>query len=235
MYDYVRNQGVVAFARGDVNGDRIPDNVYLTGVKVPDAALVQNITLVIQDGATGALFSIPLKNNVGYDPVLFLGDFTGDRVDDILISIATGGSGGTYYHYIYSFTSNTAHLLFDSDAYNQQYQYTVTYKNNYKVEVVSIENNAKYLIDISLRGADYLNEIYDKNGKLKNPISGWVDPLSGLYPIDYDYDKVYELLAYQQIAGRYHADSLGYVENALKWKVDRFVLENQTVAVFGAN
>lgn len=50
--------------------------------------------------------SIALKENAGYDPSIFLGDFTGDGVEEILISIPTGGSGGTYYHYIYSFVQN---------------------------------------------------------------------------------------------------------------------------------
>jgi hypothetical protein len=28
---------IVSYARGDVNGDGIPDNVYLTGIKTPDS------------------------------------------------------------------------------------------------------------------------------------------------------------------------------------------------------
>lgn len=230
----IRNPDVVAFAKGDITGDNIPDNVYLTGVKMPGVSYIQNITLVIQNGATGAFVSIPLKENSGYAPTLFLGDVTGDRVDDILISIATGGSGGTYIYYIYSFVNSRASLLFDYAVYNQQYKYDVTYKDNYKVEVISRRNNERYIIDISLRGSDYLSEIYDTTGKLINPINGWVDPISGLYPVDFDSDKVYELLAYQKIAGRYHADSLGYVLNTLKWKNNMFTLDNQEVAIYGS-
>jgi hypothetical protein len=224
---------IVSYARGDVNGDRIPDNVYLTGIKTSGSQFTQNITLVIQDGMTGRFTSIPLSENAGYNPTLFLGDFTGDGVDDILISITTGGSGGIMYHYIYSFTNNTAQLLFDFNVYNEQYKYDVTYKDNYKVEVISKKNNKKYIIDISYKQADYLNEIYDENGKLKKPINGFVNPISGLYPVDFDSNKVYELLAYQKIAGRYNADSLGYVLNTLKWKDNMFVLDNQYVAIFG--
>ena len=228
------NPKVVSYARGDVNGDRIPDNVYLTGIKTPDSPFTQNITLVIQDGMTGGFTSIPLSENSGYNPTLFLGDFTGDGVNDILIGITTGGSGGIMYYYIYSFIDNTAHLLFDFDLYNEQYQYDVNYKDNYKVWVVSKKNNEKYIIDISNKDTNYLNEIYDENGKLKNPITGFVNPLSGLYPVDFDSNRVYELLAYQKIAGRYNADSLGYVLNTLKWKESMFVLDNQNVAIFGS-
>ena len=239
MYNYyfrtnMACPNIVSYARGDVSGDGIPNNIYLTGIKTSDSPFIQNITLVIQEGMMGGLTSIALSDNVGYNPRLFLGDFTGDGVDDILISIDTGGSGGIMYHYIYSFINNTARLLFDFNVYNDKYKYEVTYKDNYKVEVISMQNNKKYIIDISNREVDYLNEIYYKDGKLKNPISGFVNPLSGLYPVDFDSNGVYELLAYQKIAGRYNADSLGYIMNTLKWKDNMFVLDNQNVAIFGA-
>ncbi len=239
MYNcYLRSNmicpSIVSYAKGDVNDDGIPDTVYLTGIKTPGSLFTQNITLVIQDGMTGRFTSIPLSENAGYNPTLFLGDFTGDGVDDILISIASGGSGGTMYHYIYSFVNNATQLLFDFNVYNEGYKYDVTYKDNYKVEVISKKNNKKYIIDISYKEADYLNEIYDQNGKLKNPINGFVNPISGLYPVDFDSNKVYELLAYQKIAGRYNADSLGYFLNTLKWKDNTFVLYNQYVAIFGS-
>ncbi|SUY45995.1 cell wall-binding protein [Clostridium putrefaciens] len=227
--------GIVAYARGDVNGDRIIDNIYLTGIMTSDSPSVQDITLVIQDGMTGRFTSIPLKQNIGYSPTIGLRDFTGDGVDDILIGINTGGSGGIMYYYIYSFINNTPKLLFDFDVYNQQYEYQVNYKDNYKVEVISEENNKMYIIDISNKGEEYLNEIYDKDGKLKEPIEGFVNPLSGLYPVDFDSSGVYELLAYQKIAGRYNADSLGYILNTLMWKDNMFVLDNQYLAIFGSD
>lgn len=238
MYNYyartnMNPPNVVSFARGDVTGDRVPDNVYLTGIMTPASPFIQNITLLVQDGRSGELTSVPLRENAGYNPTVFLGDFTGNGVDDIFISIATGGSGGIMYHYIYSFVDNTAQLLFDFNVYNEQYQYEVTYQDYYKVEVVSMINNKKYIIDISTKGVEYLNEIYDENGKLKSPITGFVNPLSGLYPVDFDSNKRYELLAYQKIAGRYNADSLGFVLNTLAWLDNRFVLQNQYVAILG--
>ena len=224
--------GIVYFSQGDVNGDRIPDNVYLIGIKTPGIPFIQNITLEIQNGKTGNFISIPISENSGYNPRLFLGDFTGDDTDDILISIDSGGSGAIMYHYIYSFSNNVPQLLFDFNLYNEEYKYEVNYKDNYKVEVVSRKNNKKYIIDISNRGDEYLDEIYDRNGRLKKPISGFVNPLSGMYPVDFDADKVYELLAYQKIAGRYNADSLGYILNTLKWKNNMFILDNQGIEIF---
>jgi hypothetical protein len=234
MYNYYRvDPSVVSFARGDVTGDKVPDNVYLNGTKTPDSPFIQNITLVVQDGRTGETRSVQLSEKAGYNPTLFLGDFTGNGVDDILISIDSGGSGAFTYDYVYSFVNNNPQLLFDFNVYNEQFQYDVNYQDNYKVKVVSKINNLTYLIDISLRDPEYLSEIYNANGKLKSPIEGFVNPLSGLYPVDFDSNGVYELLAYQKIAGRYNADALGYVLNTLAWKNDRFVLQNQNVAIGG--
>ncbi|MEC2072260.1 VCBS repeat-containing protein [Alkalihalophilus marmarensis] len=224
---------VVAYAQGDVTGDGVLDQVYLTGIQTPDSPFVQNITLVVQDGNTGYMSSVALSDNTGYDPTLFLGDFSGNGVDDIMISINTGGSGAIMYHYIYSYLDNMAQLMFDFNVYNDEYQYEVTYQDYYKVEVISQKNNLKYMIDISTRDSEYLDEIYDPNGQLINPISGFVNPLSGLYPVDFDSNGVYELLAYQKIAGRYNADGLGYMLNTLGWHGDGFELQNQNVAIWG--
>lgn len=224
---------IVSYGRGDVNGDKVPDNVYLTAVKTQDSPFEQNITLVIQDGVTGSFTSIQLKENAGYDPNLFLADFTGDKVKDIKIGIFSGGSGGYTFQYIYSFENNIPKLIFDFEVYNNEYKYDITFKNNYKVEAFSRRNNEKYIIDISSRDKDYLNEIYNANGVLRQPISGFVDPISSLYPVDYDSDGIYELMAYQKIAGRFNADTLGYFVNVLKWKNNRFDLYNQNVAIFG--
>lgn len=230
--DNMTARSIVSLVQGDVNGDGIPDNVYLTGIETSDSPFTQNITLVIQDGRTGRFTNVPLSDNSGYNPRLFLGEFTGDGIDDIFISIDSGGSGAIMYHYIYSFINNQPRLLFNFNSYNEEYNYEVTYKDNYRVEVSSRKNDRNYIIDISTRDDEYLNEIYYENGKLKSPISGFVNPLSGLYPVDFDSNNVYELLAYQKIAGRYNADSLGYVLNTLKWKDNKFILDNQYVAIF---
>lgn len=168
-YLYQNNPIIVSSALGDVNGDGILDNVYLTGVKTIGNPFIQKITLNIQDGKTGFVNSIPLKSDAGYDPTLFLGDFTGDGIKDILISIASGGSGGIMYYYIYSDVRNIPKLLFDYNVFNEAYQYKVIYKDYYKVEVINLTEDIKYVIDISYKDQDYLNEIYDTEDRLKAP------------------------------------------------------------------
>ncbi|MFC0273509.1 VCBS repeat-containing protein [Metabacillus herbersteinensis] len=224
---------IVATKRGDIQGDGIIDNVLLTANKTPNSPFRKNITLVVQNGSTNHIQQIPFKNNVGYNPTLFLGDFTGNKVDDILVVIDTGGSGGAIYAYVFSYINGQMRQIFNSDVFNNDYKYGVTYQDQYKATVISHKLKEKYILDLNYKGKEYLTDIYSKNGVLKAPIEGWVNPLSGLYPVDFNRDGIYELEAYQRIAGRYNADSLGFVQTVLKWNGQVFGPDRQNVAIFG--
>ena len=222
---------------GDVNGDRIRDSVCTVGNRPFDleSPFVEDITLLIQDGATHKYTRIPLKENKGYEPIVFLGDFTGDKVDDILVSINSGGSGGFSYDYVYSFIDNEPKLLFDAEAFSDRYKYQVNYLNDYKVEVINLAMKQKYIIDISLKGADYLNEIYNRNGTLKAPLQGEVIPMGNVYPVDLQRDKQYELNVIQRIIGRYGADTLALLNTILKWEGEQFEPDMQYISIWGSN
>lgn len=226
-------QDIITHTRGDVTGDGIMDTIYLTGEKREDSPFWQNITLNILYGKDNIVERISLKQNAGYNPTLFLGDFTGNQVDDILIVIDTGGSGGTIYAYIFSYMEGNMSQVFDVEEYNEQSKYEVNYQNQFKATVTSSYPLKKYTLDLTYKGEEYLSEIYNENGTLKEPIEGWVDPVNGLYPIDFARDGTYELTAFQRIAGRYHADALGYVQNVLSWNGSEFITERQSVSIFG--
>jgi hypothetical protein len=230
-----RGYYIFAFKRGDINGDRIPEGVFLAGDKSQgeDSPFVDNVTLFIEEQNSNNDISVPLKENAGYNPTLFLGDFTGDKIKDILVSIDTGGSGATTINYIYTFANNQLKLIFDFEKFNDQYKYRVIYRDNYEAEVFCLNLKKRYIIDLKYKGKEYLSEIYNKNGKLKQPIEGFVNPISGFFPIDYQRDGTYEILIMQKIAGRYNADGLGYVQTSLKWNGREFVPFMQEVAISG--
>ncbi len=233
----MRRPEVISGAYGDVNGDGITDYVFLTALKAtdPSSPYLTEITLHVQDGQSHQVHTIPLNENgnSGYHPTVFLGDFTGNGIMDMLIRIDSGGSGAFTYDYVYSFINNQSRKLFDFEQYNQQNQYTVTYLDHYKVSVGSTATGQSFLIDISHRGADYLSEIYDENGRLKKPVQGMADGVSGFYPVDMERDGVYEIQAYQKISGLYHADAFGYVINTLKWDGQKFSIWQQWMAIYG--
>ncbi|MCI3921071.1 VCBS repeat-containing protein [Paenibacillus sp. TRM 82003] len=228
---------IVSGAYGDVNGDGVPDYVYLTADAAAEqgSPFLQNITVNVQCGATRQVYAVPLdpNANAGYQPTVFLGDFTKDGIRDILVTIDSGGSGALTYNYIFSFVSNQARKLFDFQAYNEHNRYSVQYMDGYKVKVTSPATKTEYLVDISGRGADYLSQLYDANGKLLQPVQGNANGVSGFYPVDMERDGVYEIQAYQRITGLYNADSLGYVINTLQWNGSRFGIWQQWLAISG--
>lgn len=224
---------VIQVRHGDVTGDQVANLVYLTAVQTADSPFLQQITLVVQDRRLADAYRVALPENSGYNPTVFLGDFTGNKVKDILVVIDTGGSGGMIYAYVFSFANGRFYTIFDGAVFNQRTKYTVRYENQYKAEVTSSEPNKRYVLDLTTKGADYLAEIYNTDGTLKQSIEGWVSPLSGLYPIDFDRNGVYELTAWQSIAGRYNADRLGYVQNVLQWNGRAFETIEQYVSILG--
>lgn len=220
-------------ARGDVTGDGVPDFVTLRGTLAANSVYVEDLMLTIQDGRSGRTRRFPVKFSGGYSPTLFLGDFTGDGINNILIRMDTGGSGAITNNVLYSYKNNSLLILFDSDVYNVQYAYEVEYLDHYLVKVVSRRNHTMYLISIAYKGREYLDAIYDEDGRLRHPIQGVVSPLSGLFPVDIERNGVYELFAYQQISGQFMADGLGTVQNILHWKAMHFELMSQTVGIYG--
>ncbi|MGI8314724.1 VCBS repeat-containing protein [Halobacillus mangrovi] len=229
------NSYILSYAQGDVNGDYVPDYVYLVGQRSPDSPYTTDITLVIQDGKTQLFYSVPLKTNEGYQPSLFLGDFTGNKVNDIYIRMDSGGSGGFGYFYVYSFLNNQPAVLFDYERFDDLYVYSVIYQDQYRVKVTNQTLGLTFTIDLSNRGDDYLAEIYNPDGTLISSLEGSVLGLNQLYPIDFNGDGIYELYALQRIIGRYSADGLGLVQTPLQWDGERFksFIENQYVAVLG--
>lgn len=228
-------QIVVATKFGDVTGDGFMDTVYLTATKESDSAFLRNITLHIRNGRTHRVESFSLQENTGYEPAIWLGDFTGDGFSDIFITIQSGGSGGVIYGYVFTSISGKITEIFNSIKFSERHPYKVNYANNYKVSVTSENPHKRYTLDLMYKGKEYLDEIYNADGTLKQTIEGWVDPASAIYPINFGNHSVYYLLTNEAIAGRYHADGLGFVENLLHWENNEFKVVRQTVSIYGEN
>lgn len=228
-----RGQFIVSYKIGDVTGDGFPDIIYITAEKQSDSPFLRNITLFVKYGRTYQTEKLQLPENAGYNPTIWLGDVTRDGINDIMVTIDSGGSGAIIFSYIYSTQNGRMTNIFDSIQFNEQHPYKVQYANQYKANVFSKDPSKKYILDLQYKGTEYLSEIYDTNGVLKQPIEGWVDPISGLYPIDLARNGNYDLLAMQRIAGRYHADGLGDVENLLSWDGHSFAIVRQSVSIYG--
>lgn len=200
---------------GDVNGDRIPDTVYLTGER-GETFLYENIKVIVQDGRTMQRYIIPLYSNYSMStgPWLFLGNFSSFNTDEIMVNLPTPGSGALTYYYVISFLNNNANYILGPEQFRvlgDRLEFEVKYMDNYKVLVKSKKLDQSYILDISDRKEVYEGTLYDKDGKLINPREGFVITQPHLYPIKFDGNLPYKLEAWMDIAGMSRADQLGSI------------------------
>lgn len=205
---------------GDVNGDEIPDTVYLVGEKTENP-FYENIKVIVQDGRTMQSYVIPLyaKYSMAYTPWLTLVNFTNSNTKEIMVNLPVGGSGALTYYYVISFFNNNAEYILGPNqfmALSETLGFKVIYMDNYRVLVKSEKLDQSYTLDVSARKEVYEGTVYDKDGKLIEPREGFVIEFPHLNPIKIDGTVPYKLEAQHDIAGTSHADQLGYI--ILYWK-----------------
>jgi hypothetical protein len=224
---------ILARGMADLDGDGRDELITVTGVTISEGGFSRDMVLLVRNGATGVTSSVRPPLNDGYPPHLTFVNLTGGTGKEILLTIPTGGSGGIVNAYVYRYLRGAPILLFGTETFEQEHTYEVAYRDGYRVEVASLSNGLNYMIDISQRGGAYLEQMYNPDGTLIQPTEGFVSPISGIYPVDFDGDGQSELLTFQLISGLFRADGLGYVQNILAWDGAAFALDSQYVSVFG--
>lgn len=215
---------VLQTKRADINGDGFDETLILTGKKTyGEEGFIEDITLTVKNEKTGVNIVVKPKYNGGYSPNLFIARFENDKVPQVLLSINSGGSGGFYFNYIYSFKNNITKLLFDPDKFNESSIYDAVYQDYYKVKVSSKDGALQGLIDLTtIRDKEYLSNLYNPDGTLKKPVSGGVLGPGSLSPLSLDGSDIFKLLTNQRIIGLYNADTLGAIESILELTKDGF-------------
>lgn len=204
----------------DINGDGTKDYISLSGSKVfgENSPYVRDIKLEVYDMKTGYK-ELPIGNvNEGYEPNMFIADFNGDKSQDILISIANGGSAGTSTYSLISYKDNKIVSLFEQEKFNYGLDYDVFFKDGFKAEIFIKNINRTFTIDLKDNMDFYIKDgIYDKDGKILKQTYGMWNAVSQVEPIDVDKDGRLELVVYQRVIGTSNAETLGYVKSV--WKI----------------
>jgi hypothetical protein len=206
---------VLQKATADVTGDGIKDNIILAGRKFDTSSpYMKNIFLLVNS----TLIEFPKETDGGYDPKFLLKDFTGDKIPEIYVSTATGGSGGIMYYHIYSLKGGNSKLLF-SPVKNSPLTIEGAFQPNYKVKFTVKQTNKAYSFDFTERKSTYDDpniKLY-KNGKLLKHVDLSIDDYGLVTPVDVDKDGIYELKGIQRIWGVAHVDTLAEVTST--WKL----------------
>lgn len=212
------NTYLLDFQKDDVTGDNIADNVLLIGVKQTET-FFENIKLIIQDGKSNNLAFITPSNSSGYSYSNFLGDFNGDKVKDILISINNDmvGGAGQYTFSMYSFKNDTLKTLFNNKKINKEISPNIVFMNNFKIKINYAHLDKSLNINVSKNKGNYIDDDLYDNNKLIKPIEGSADNYCGLIPKDIDNDETLELQGIQYVSGWGHADGIGLLNSVLKY------------------
>lgn len=195
--------------------------------------LAQELFLTIEDVDGNFKAKTKLDINYGFEPKIGLYDFTGNGYFDILISMRSGGSGGYYFYYIYSYIDRELKKIFDWQEFNNKLKFDVTYLDNQRVKVVVGILNSEFILDISNKEQAYLDSLYDKNGKLKAPVKGSVSGIVNLYPVSINNDRKFELHIICNIIGVVNQDILGGIIFIEKWGKMKFESVVDWALLFG--
>ncbi|WP_338469372.1 hypothetical protein R4Z10_11090 [Niallia sp. XMNu-256] len=193
----------------DISGDGKLDQIEIKGIPYDDgSAYLREIYLVIT-GSNGKKVKKELDG--GYEPTLKRVDLNHDGIDDLLISIPTGGSGGLSNFFIFSFKD---FQLTDLGGGPEPLNITSQFLNNYKA-VMTIDNTGEtFTFDLKNRKKDYNRLGLYTRGMLNEPRELMVDPYSTLKPIVVkEKGETLGLKAIQQVSGAYHADGIAFVES----------------------
>lgn len=205
----------------DVSGDMKEDTVYIKGIYYEEgAAFLKEVFLEIA-ASDGKTYKAELAG--GYKPQIQFEDLNRDAIEDMYISIPTGGSGGLSNFYLFSLKDfKLSDLTVPTPLIiNSQFE------NGYKASVSIQDTSQSYSFDLRDRGKEYERLGLYVNGKLSEPTELMVNPYSTLKITPVEGEK--GLLGVQRISGGYHADTIAFVESFWLYEKGKWVLKNTKV------
>lgn len=219
---------------GDINGDDIPDKIYLVGEYKGDSKLfVDNIKLVIVYGRINKKDVVNITNSVVYKPKVKLRNFQGKGKNDIFLSMFSGEDNKSTYYYIYTVENNKLNRIFDYSEYNNNNIFKARFLDDYKVEVDSEKMKLRYLLDIANRNKEYLNKLYNSNGKLKEYRSAKVFKIDNIDTTSLTGDGKNQLIISNRVVGINDDDTLAIIMTLVTWSEEGFIPILQYMLTYG--
>ncbi|USG68271.1 hypothetical protein NDK47_13725 [Brevibacillus ruminantium] len=147
------NTYVLDYKISDVTGDSVDDKVILVGTKeMIDGKLdayASDLSIVVQDGKTNGYVKYDWLTKgtdgtwygeFGREPNLIIGDYTGNKVNDIIVTAPQGGNGGYVDHLVVAWEKNRLKAVFadNQEVYtnpqaNFSFKPPVSWNGHYKV------------------------------------------------------------------------------------------------------
>ncbi|MCD6308231.1 MAG: hypothetical protein J7M24_04460 [Candidatus Latescibacteria bacterium] len=214
------NAIVIATALAHVISTEAVHTVSLLGEPFDGRSLFMKslyITVGKEGAAPDIAMKLPRDAGNGYEPRMYTVDFSGDGCDDVLMTAATGGSGGIQNGLVCSFCGASPCILFTT-ARPAIPRYKGAFEPNWKARLTVIETGESSVIDLSGRKEWYRETgVYDDSGRLLKEVELWGGGYGWIEPVDIDGDGVFELKGIQTAKGVANVDNIAHIESILRW------------------
>ncbi|UWG95436.1 hypothetical protein LPY66_10910 [Dehalobacter sp. DCM] len=216
----IEGTNIADSVRGDMNSDGNPEEIILTGV-LQEAVdpLLHDVKITVKDGKTGNFATASIgPDNVGYEPKLFIGSFTGAESNELFVSVTTGGSGGIVVYSLLHYVDGQISPVITQSDLNDGLPLTLTCSDGFKLTAEDKGTGYTAQIDLSKGTDDYVAmNIYDQKGKLVGDPNILLDGYSLMEAIDVNGDGLLELQGTQAISVGAHANQVARAESV--WSV----------------
>lgn len=133
----------------DVTGDSVKDTIYLLEKREqPESSYALAVRVVVN----GVSYNLDPGFYTGYSPVVAFPDLNGDGVNDIYISMGTGGSSGASLYYAFTLKSGKfKELLGEKQAAQGTVILNMKFLDDYKVSISSPAHKIEKVIRVPVK------------------------------------------------------------------------------------
>ena len=222
---------VIDIKSGNIYGRNKEETVILKGDLNEDNNYVENLVIVIKD-ENNNIVEQPLMFK-GYNTKIFLGKFSINNRNDIYIY---GEINDSYRHavaLVYKYDDEKIVEIFNSEDFFEKNISILKYLDGYGVEVVCKEYEKIYNLDIRNIERQYLEQIYDRCGKVKtkeNPNISYINRVDLVYDLE---EELINLLVHQKIIGVNSNNVLGEVNSLISLRNNEIKLLNKYITSSG--
>jgi hypothetical protein len=229
---------VLATVEADLDDDGRPERVRLVGQAPGEGGFRTDLGLVV-DGTASRSWPLPSAASSGYDPELAVADVTGDGRPELVMTAATGGSGGLIAAAVITTSLRDdgswqhASIL---DAESRAIpRFSGTLGQGFTAALTVVAPGLGSLtetLDLAYRRDRYVETgVYDADGTLIRPVEIWGDGLMGLETVTASMGGPGVRLV-QQARGASNADRLAEIRTLLVWRDGGWIAQDLAIRPF---
>ncbi|KNF09211.1 hypothetical protein CLPU_4c02570 [Gottschalkia purinilytica] len=218
---------ILDIKRGDVTGDNKEDTIFLLGKKKSKNSLyAENLSIVVKNETSKKYILMEIPNSSGEKNILFLGDFNGDKIKDVLVESSLKENSQNKVQGIYTFIDNNIVTLVSNEELNRNINFELEFKDDYIASINNKETRSATMIDISSKKEIYIGTIYNEDGKVINNKKLNISGYEYIRPVDNNLDGVYELEGHTKIIGEFDTDIISTMISLIEYKDKKFKIKS---------